>query len=598
MKRYMLTAILYLVLIPLAQAQIPRTLSYQGVVTDEAGTPLPTGNYNFTFRLYETETGGSPAWEEGQLLLVENSVINAILGRIIPLDLPFDKTYWLGISIAAGDELQPRTRLNASAYSLNASSVTDSAVTSRKIAPNTVVRSLNGATEAVTLTAGNNIAIVRDGNNLTISSTDESGRDSWRLSGNAGTDTTHFLGTTDAQPLELRVNGERAGRFEYTEPDAGPNVILGSQFNQVTDGVYGATISGGGDAGKFFPSLSPNKVTDRLGTVGGGAANTAGFFGMVGGGFTNTASEAHSVVAGGFNNMASGRKSTVSGGSNNVASGDYATVAGGSENRAEGSNSFAAGKSARALHEGSFVWSDLSNNPFISTASNQFLIRATGGVGIGTDAPGSPLTVNGTIESTSGGFKFPDGTTQTTASRSSPWQKAGILQNDIYYNAGNVGIGTSNPTNILTLPNGSATDPIADAWTTYSSRRWKTNIKTIAEPLQKIQRLRGVTYDWKSSGKRDIGLIAEEVGEVIPEVVAYEANGIDARSVDYPRLVALLIEAVKAQQQEIQQLRQQQEAMHKLAAQLDILQQQVARISADASTSPPSLPRTQQTKTE
>jgi hypothetical protein len=108
------------------------------------------------------------------------------------------------------------------------------------------------------------------------------------------------------------------------------------------------------------------------------------------------------------------------------------------------------------------------------------------------------------IESTTGGFKFPDGTRQTTAVTASPWQ-ATSSKNDIFYSAGNVGIGTDSPSNILTLPKGTATDPIADAWTTYSSRRWKTNIKTIDKPLQKVQRLRGVAYDWKASGKHDIG---------------------------------------------------------------------------------------------
>ena len=117
--------------------------------------------------------------------------------------------------------------------------------------------------------------------------------------------------------------------------------------------------------------------------------------------------------------------------------------------------------------------------------------------------------------------------------------------------SGNVGIGESNPGNILTVQQNSPTDPIADAWTTYSSKRWKTNIKPIEDALDKVQRLRGVSYDWKANSKHDIGLIAEEVGEVIPEVVAYEENGVDAKSVDYPRLVAVLIEAVKEQQQVI-----------------------------------------------
>ena len=88
----------------------------------------------------------------------------------------------------------------------------------------------------------------------------------------------------------------------------------------------------------------------------------------------------------------------------------------------------------------------------------------------------------------------------------------------------------------------------ADGFQAYSSRRWKTNIESIEGALDRIQRLRGVTYDWKADGRHDIGLIAEEVGAVIPEIVSYEENGVDVRSVDYSRLTAVLIEAVKEQQ--------------------------------------------------
>jgi hypothetical protein len=69
-----------------------------------------------------------------------------------------------------------------------------------------------------------------------------------------------------------------------------------------------------------------------------------------------------------------------------------------------------------------------------------------------------------------------------------------------------------------------------------------------------VERLRGVSFDWRNDGKHDIGLIAEEVGQVVPEVVAYEANGQDAKSVDYARLVSVLIEAVKEQQHTIEGL--------------------------------------------
>jgi hypothetical protein len=119
-----------------------------------------------------------------------------------------------------------------------------------------------------------------------------------------------------------------------------------------------------------------------------------------------------------------------------------------------------------------------------------------------------------------------------------------------------VGIGTSAPSNILTIVQGGG-EAIADGWTTYSSRRWKTNIQPLAGALGKVERLRGVSYDLKSSGKHEIGVIAEEVGRVVPEVVTYEDNGQDARGVDYSRLTALLIEAVKQQQQLIQKQQQQ-----------------------------------------
>lgn len=48
--------------------------------------------------------------------------------------------------------------------------------------------------------------------------------------------------------------------------------------------------------------------------------------------------------------------------------------------------------------------------------------------------------------------------------------------------------------------------------------------------MDKVRRLRGVSFDWTESGSRDIGMIAEEVGRVIPEIVDYEANGTDAKA--------------------------------------------------------------------
>jgi hypothetical protein len=134
-----------------------------------------------------------------------------------------------------------------------------------------------------------------------------------------------------------------------------------------------------------------------------------------------------------------------------------------------------------------------------------------------------------------------------------------------------VGIGVSNPLNILTVQQGSVTDPIADSWTTYSSRRWKTNIRRIRDPLAIVSRLHGVRFDWKKDGKHDVGLIAEEVGKVLPEIVTWEPNGRDARGLDYARLVPVLIEGTKEQQHEIRALRQRQASLETRLSRLERL---------------------------
>lgn len=81
----------------------------------------------------------------------------------------------------------------------------------------------------------------------------------------------------------------------------------------------------------------------------------------------------------------------------------------------------------------------------------------------------------------------------------------------------------------------------------------KKNIKTIDNAIWKVQQLRGVYYTHIIEGTKNIGLIAQEVEAVIPEVVNYDSRG-DMKGVSYPNLVALLINAVKEQQEQINNL--------------------------------------------
>jgi len=228
----------------------------------------------------------------------------------------------------------------------------------------------------------------------------------WLLGGNSGTTPgTHYIGTTDSQPLEFKVNGLRVLRVENNGdsfsdsgsiPDGAPNVIGGSPLNFVAVGVVGATIGGGG-ATNYWDAPYTNSVLSDFGVVGGGYGNTiaAGARGAtVAGGYLSSVFAEGATVAGGGMNRAMSDHATVGGGLSNSATNSYATVPGGRNNLAGGQYSFAAGRQAKALHDGTFVWADSTAADFASTASNQFLIRASGGVGIGTVNPAAQLDVS------------------------------------------------------------------------------------------------------------------------------------------------------------------------------------------------------------
>jgi endosialidase-like protein len=204
---------------------------------------------------------------------------------------------------------------------------------------------------------------------------DATGAD-WSLDGNSGTTGANFLGTTDDQPLNLRVNDARGLRLEPASNGTvqSPNVIGGIADNAVTAGVFAATIAGGGRRDPTDSSTA-NRVTDNFGTVGGGANNRAGNLGSVGD------DRAFATVGGGSSNTASGSEATVGGGSGNVASGDIATVGGGNGNSASGLRATVAG-------------GDLNG---------AFGVQATVGGGNSNDAIGTRATVGGGFNNTASG---------------------------------------------------------------------------------------------------------------------------------------------------------------------------------------------------
>ncbi len=101
-------------------ADVPRTFSYQGVLRDGGGALVPDGDYEMIFNLYESSGGMISLWSETDTVSVAGGIFNVILGKSDALDLDFDRTYWLGVSVGGDPEMSPRVEIAASPYALRA----------------------------------------------------------------------------------------------------------------------------------------------------------------------------------------------------------------------------------------------------------------------------------------------------------------------------------------------------------------------------------------------------------------------------------------------------------------------------------------------
>jgi hypothetical protein len=120
MKYSLLACVLVLSIIStVAKAQIPRAISYQGVLTDKkTGVPLADGEHHLVITLYPTRTGKVSVYTKYDTVTTKNGLFNTLLDSI-PETVLFDKQYYLGISIDAGTELASRTPLASAPYALN-----------------------------------------------------------------------------------------------------------------------------------------------------------------------------------------------------------------------------------------------------------------------------------------------------------------------------------------------------------------------------------------------------------------------------------------------------------------------------------------------
>ncbi|MEP6675991.1 MAG: tail fiber domain-containing protein [Ferruginibacter sp.] len=374
-------------------------------------------------------------------------------------------------------------------------------------------------------------------------------------------------------------------------------------------GVYNSVSSipdlGTGSRMMFYPGKSAFRAGFASGTswdnanvglnsTGIGLATKASGNVSTAMGYQTTAS-GYSSTAMGYLTTASGDGSTAMGyqsqasGENCIAIGSL-TVASGKRSIAIGSNTVAAGDYSNAMGHstitngyGSTVIG-IFNEPIISTAetsvtpstplfiigngvnvsnlSNAMVVRKDGNVGIGTDVPTAKLHVN------NGDINLSDGMIQL---------QTGTIDKGFIQLSGNdlrMGVNSSNSTGNVVFrlnandrftifPNGNAT--LTGILTQSSDARLKNNISPVSNAIQQLILINGYHYYWKNKQADNImqtGVLAQEVQKVFPELVKEDATG--TLSVNYSGLIPYMIEAVKEQQKQIDELKKTVEELKKL----------------------------------
>jgi hypothetical protein len=280
-------------------AQIPRTLSYQGILSDTLGTPKPDGMYAITFRLYDAPSGGTLLWVETQSLQVKRGLFSAVLGSQTPFpsSLIFERQYWLGIQPASDPELAPRIALTSVGYSLNAlradtarvalnagifadsarisGTVPNNSITANNIAAGQVVKSINNIRDAVTLRAQGGATITSSGDTITINAG----------SGGGGTGVQSIQNTNNTidiiNPSGPTVTANLKVPLSLTAAATPPNAVFSATSTSGGDAIAGRNTIGTGVAGVSTNGVgvyASSQQNDGIQAFSG-AANKSGVWG-------------------------------------------------------------------------------------------------------------------------------------------------------------------------------------------------------------------------------------------------------------------------------------------------------------------------------
>ncbi len=531
----------------------PMLLSHQGRLTSSGGTPVPDGTYTMTFSLYDSPIAGTPLWSSSaRQVTVTDGLYTYVLGDTVALDYSLfnrDSGLWLGTQVGVDPELTPRILLTGSPTAAVSSSVRGDVTTS--LGQLTVGDGRTGQ--------GFDSTVVVDSRASTF---DHRGHVTILKISNGGTDTTDLVG----------IYGD--GDF--------PNVTLGDD----TDLDSGVVVQSAVDH-KHRGHVTILKISN-------GGSDTTDLVGMYGDSdFPNitvgddTDLDSGVVVQSAVDHKHRGHVTILKISNGGFDTTDLVGMYGDSDfpNITVGDDTdldsgVVVQSAVDHKHRGHVTILKISNGGSDTTGMvGMYGDSDSPRLEVGdSDDPDSGMVVQAAVDHKHRGhvtiLKISNGGNDTTnvAEMSGSGDSASfvlqggsgsggsiMLAADGSTSSGRIGVNTLTPAYELDVV---GTMCASNGVCQQSDRRLKKDIEALSDALSAILVLTPVRYNWRNeqyperqfSRERQLGFIAQEVQDIVPEIVTQGSDGMLA--IDYARLTPLLVQAVKEQQTEIESLTQ------------------------------------------